>query len=186
MYAKPTKSHNVVTVARLKTITQKKRSVVIIRQRSVSGKGADKTRVFMTKSDGQKTTLKIALDNIERGTTIHADEHRAYDVLHSALPMLSVNHAERYKDFVATACTYIAESFISCFRRMQYGQNNKFDNIYVDRYENKFAYREDTRRKPNGRIFMDILKRCANHLPSRDFCGNWQGNHRTGKNLFIG
>ena len=96
--------------------------------------------------------------------------------------MQRVNHAEHYRG-PQGQCTNQAESFFSRFRRMQYGQNHKFNNNYVDRYANEAAYREDTRRKPNGFIFKDILGRCAMHLPSRDFCGYWQGNHRTGENL---
>ena len=75
----------------------KKRAIVVIRQRSVSGKGADKTRTFLTNSENQKTTLKLALDNIDTSATIHADEHHAYDVLHAALPMQRVVHAEHYR-----------------------------------------------------------------------------------------
>lgn len=43
-----------------------------------------------------------------------------------------------------------------CFRRMQYGQTHKFGNLYLANYANEAAYREDTRRLPNGEIFMDI------------------------------
>ena len=163
----------------------KKRAIVVIRQRAASGRGADKTRTFMVNSENQKTTLKLALDNIDTSATIHADEHHAYDVLHAALPMQRVVHAEHYRG-PQGQCTNQAESFFSRFRRMQYGQNHKFDNNYVDRYANEAAYREDTRRQSNGAIFKDILGRCAMHLPSRDFCGYWQGNHRTGEALVAG
>ncbi len=160
----------------------KKRAIIVIRQRSVSGKGADKTRVFLTKTESQNSTLKLALNNIDTSATIHADEHHAYDILHSALPMQRVIHAQHYRG-PQGQCTNQAESFFSRFRRMQNGQNHKFDNNYVDRYANEAAYREDTRRLSNGAIFNDILGRCVEHLPSRDFCGYWQGNHRTGEAL---
>ena len=48
----------------------------------------------------------------------------------------------------------------------------------MDRYANKAAYREDTRRMSNGFIFNDIMSRCATAQISRDFCGYWQGNKR--------
>ena len=51
-------------------------------------------------------------------------------------------------------------------------------NLYMDRYANEVAYREDTRRKSNGDIFKDIVNRCAKAQVSRDFCGYWQGNKR--------
>jgi len=61
---------------------------------------------------------------------------------------------------------------------MQYGQTHKMDNLYMDRYANEAAYREDTRRMSNGDIFSDIVNRCATSAPSRDFAGYWQGNKR--------
>ena len=51
----------------------------------------------MVNSENQKTTLKLALDNIDTSATIHADEHHAYDVLQAALPMQRVVHAEHYR-----------------------------------------------------------------------------------------
>ena len=159
-----------------------KRAVIVMRQRSENGEGAVKTRTFLTKSENQLSTLRLALENIDTDATIHADEHHAYDILHSALPMQRVVHAEHYYG-PQGQCTNQAESFFSRFRRMQHGQNHSFDNRYVDRYANEAAYREDTRRHSNGVIFNDILGRCANRQPSRDFCGYWQGNHRQTENL---
>lgn len=51
-------------------------------------------------------------------------------------------------------------------------------NLYLANYANEAAYREDTRRQPNGTIFMDIGRKCAATRTSRDFCGYWQGNKR--------
>ena len=57
---------------------------------------------------------------------------------------------------------------------------------HLDGYAREAAYREDTRRKPNGAIFHDIMGRCATKRPSREFCGYWQGNKKTKENLIIG
>jgi hypothetical protein len=48
---------------------------------------------------------------------------------------------------------------------------------------NEAAYREDTRRRANGEIFFDILKKCAHTPPHRDWCGYWQGNTRRPERL---
>lgn len=155
----------------------KKRTVMVLRERGEKGKGAKVTRVFVTKTENQQDTLKLALKNIDRSATIYADEHSSYDILHSALLTRRVVHAEHYVGPNGEN-TNQAESFFSRFRRMQYGQTHKMDNLYMDRYANEAAYREDTRRKSNGDIFSDIVTRCATSKPSRDFAGYWQGNKR--------
>lgn len=159
-----------------------KRTVMVIRQRGEAGKGADKTRTFVTKSENQRATLSLALQNIERDATIYADEHRAYDTLHSNLLTRRVIHAQHYSG-PSGENTNQAESFFSRFRRMQYGQMHRMTNLYMDRYANEAAYREDTRRHSNGRIVSDIVSRCATSRVSRDFCGYWQGNKRLAENL---
>jgi len=153
----------------------KKATVMVIRQRGEKGKGATATRTFFTKSENQADAIKVVLANINRDATIFADEHTSYDILHSKLLTKRVVHAKHYVGPNGEN-TNQAESFFARFRRMQYGQTHQMDNLYMDRYANEAAYREDTRRQSNGVIFKDILGRCAMHLPSRDFCGYWQGN----------
>ena len=160
----------------------KKRAVVVIRQRGEKGEGADKTLTFLTKSENQKSSMALALANIDRSATIYADEHHSYNILHSTLVTRRVIHAQHYSGPNGEN-TNQAESFFARFRRMQYGQVHKMDNLYMDRYANEAAYREDTRRKSNGDIFSDIMSRCANARVSRDFCGYWQGNKRIGENI---
>jgi len=123
--------------------------------------------------------MELALDNIERGATIFADEHMSYDTLHAKLLTKRVVHAKHYVGPNGEN-TNQAESFFARFRRMQYGQTHKMDNLYMDRYANEAAYREDTRRMSNGDIFNDVMTRCATSAPSRDFAGYWQGNKRIG------
>lgn len=159
-----------------------KRSVVVIRQRGEKGEGATKTLTFLTKREGQRSTMKLALDNIDKNAIIYADEHRAYDILHSTLVTRRVIHAEHYSGPNGEN-TNQAESYFSRFRRMQYGQTHKMSNKYMDHYANEAAYREDTRRTSNGAIFSDIVTRCAKAQVSRDFCGYWQGNKRGGENI---
>ena len=72
----------------------------------------------------------------------------------------------------------LAESYFSRFRRMQIGQNHKFGVEYLANYANEAAYREDSRRLPNGSIFMDIVTKCAQTITNKDWCGYWQGNKR--------
>jgi len=160
----------------------KKRAVIVMRQRGEKGEGAIKTLTFLAKCESQRTTRNLAQENIEAGSTVFADDHKAYDVLHADFNVLRVNHKAIYTG-PAGENTNQAESYFARFRRMQYGQHHKFGNPYILRYSNEAAYREDTRHVNNGEIFHDITKRCATKGVSRDFCGYWQGNKKTDENL---
>lgn len=144
--------------------------------------GGVKTLTFVLKSENQTDVGNLAKDFIKKGSVICADESNAYDVLHAKFDTCRVNHSQKYRSEAAVT-NNLAESYFSRFRRMQYGQMHKFGNLYLNNYANEAAYREDTRRMPNGGIFMDITKKCAMTRTSRDRCGYWQGNKRKEERL---
>ncbi len=162
----------------------KKRAVITMRQRGNPGEGANKTLSFVAKSENQTTIKKLADNHIATGSTVFADEHSAYNVLHGQFPTMRVNHRSIYSGPNGEN-TNQAESFFSRFRRMHLGQVHKMGNLYLDRYANEIAYREDTRRRSNGDIFSDIVGRCAQSPVSKDLCGYWQGNKPAKENLMI-
>lgn len=75
----------------------------------------------------------------------------------------------------------MAESFNARFRELYRGVHHKCDNKYALHYANQAAYMSDNRRKSNGELFQDVLKRCLWVLPLREWVGYWQGNHRHGE-----
>ena len=153
----------------------KKRALITIRERGEQG--ANKTLMFLAKSENQRVMRKLARDHVEPGSTIFADEHPSYDVLHANFDTLRVNHKSIYSGEHGEN-TNQAESYFARFRRMQYGQHHQMSNSYMLRYAKEAAYREDTRRVDNGYIFQDIVQRCATSSVSRDLCGYWQGNKK--------
>jgi len=163
-----------------------KRCVFVMRQREdLEGseiKGANKTLTFVIKSENQADVSKLTTEFVKKGSVICADESNAYDVLHAKFDTRRVNHALEYRSD-AGITNNLAESYFSRFRRMQYGQTHKFGNLYLANYANEAAYREDTRRLPNGEIFMDVAKKCAMTRTNRDWCGYWQGNKRPAERL---
>jgi len=162
-----------------------KRAILVARERCESGNGASRTITGVAMSENEATILSFVKKNVEPGSTISADEHHAYDALHGHYKTERVNHSKMYVGPLGEN-TNQAESFFSRFRRMQLGQTHKFGNLYLDRYANEAAYREDTRRRPNGDIFQDIMFRCANTKESREFRGYWQNNKRHTENLITG
>ena len=163
-----------------------KRCVFVMRQKIETVgdliKGANKTLTFIIKAENQADVSKLAAAFVEKGSVICADESNAYDVLHAKFDTRRVNHSQEYRSD-AGITNNLAESYFSRFRRMQYGQTHKFGNLYLANYANEAAYREDTRRMPNGEIFTDITKKCAKMRTSRDWCGYWQGNKRNEERL---
>ena len=127
-------------------------------------------------------SVPLATRFITPETVISTDESDAYDLLHARFPLRRVNHQHEYRADDGTTNNQ-AESYFSRFRRMQIGQNHKFGNRHLANYANEAAYREDTRRWSNGRIFRDILTKCAHTLTHRDWCGYWQGNKRLQERL---
>ena len=160
-----------------------KRAVLVLRERhDVDGEGGFKTVTAVAKAETEESVQAFVAKHVEAGTTISADESKAYNALHAKFKMERVNHSVEYVAKCG-ANTNQAESFFSRFRRMQLGQVHKFGNLYLNRYANEAAFREDTRRKPNGDIFKDVMGRCAGSHVSRDFCGYWQGNKKQGETL---
>lgn len=153
-----------------------KRCVFVMRQKN------DKTLTFVMKAENQTDVGKLAKDYIKKGSIICADESSAYDVLHAKFDTRRVNHSKEYRS-ESGITNNLAESYFSRFRRMQYGQTHKFGNLYLANYANEAAYREDTRRLPNGEIFMDIVKKCAQTRTHHDWCGYWQGNKKREERL---
>lgn len=163
-----------------------KRCVFVMRQKvEIAGdmiKGSNKTLTFIIKVENQADVGKLANEFVQKGSVICADESNAYDMLHAKFDTRRVNHAQEYRSD-AGITNNLAESYFSRFRRMQYGQTHKFGNLYLANYANEAAYREDTRRWANGRIFADITTKCAKTRTHHDWCGYWQGNKRQAERL---
>lgn len=113
---------------------------------------------------------------------ISSDEHKAYDALNALYQTERVNHLQYYVGPKGES-TNLADSFFSRIRRMQVGYMRLFGKLYLNRYANEAAYRENTRRQSNGSIFKDIMTRRANAKPFRHFVGYRQGNKKPMKTL---
>lgn len=163
-----------------------KRCVFVMRQCTDKDKspmqGAAKTLTFVLKGENKADVSKLATAFVTKGSVICADESNAYDPLHAKFETRRVNHSIEYRADDGTTNNQ-AESYFSRFRRMQYGQNHKFGNLYLSNYANEAAFREDTRRESNGNIFAMVGNRCAATRTSRDWCGYWQGNKREAERL---
>lgn len=159
-----------------------KRCILVLRDHYPEQTGARRTLSFVIHRENQTDVGSLARRFITPGTIISADESDAYDLLPARFPMRRVNHQREYRADDGTTNNQ-AESYFSRFRRMAIGQTHKFGNRHLANYANEAAYREDTRRWCNGKIFRDIVTKCAHTLTHRDWCGYWQGNKRLQERL---
>jgi transposase-like protein len=172
-------------VDRRKVHKPNKRVIISLRQRADENSpmiGAVKTKAFVLKAENSKGVSEIAHKYVVKGSSIHADESNAYDDLHGFYDMNRVNHQIEYRGINGENNNQ-SESYNSRFRRMQYGQCHKNGNLYLSNYANEIAYREDTRRWSNGKIFGDIFSKCLSAPISNEFSGYWQGNKRMAERL---
>jgi hypothetical protein len=111
--------------------------------------------------------------HVASGTTIHADESRAWDILHASYPMMRVNHSREFKSEDG-ACTNEAESWFSRLRRAEFGIHHRISGHYLYQYANEMAWREDRRREPNGLHWRRVIGAALLHPKSQVWRGYWQ------------
>ena len=71
------------------------------------------------------------------------------------------------------ACTNGAESFFSRMRRAENGHHH-IAGVYLARYAQKSAWREQYRRADNGAQVRGVFALALKARPSVDFSGYWQ------------
>jgi transposase-like protein len=148
----------------------KRKCVVVIRERD--GRSIAKT------FNSEDAAINFIRSRLAPGGKVHADESPAWNPLHARYDMMRVNHQDGYS--IDGACTNGAESFFSRLRRAEIGIYHHISGVYVDRYAQEAAFREDNRRLANGALFNRVASLVADNRPSVDFCGYWQRNRSTG------
>lgn len=164
-YVKPANERKDRKDRRKKIHQNGKRQVVIVaRERD----GRTITKV----ADSEAAGVGVVAANVERGSTVHADEASHWDRLAANFPIKRINHKEAYsKD---GACTNQAESFFSRLRRSEIGIHHSIAGKYLDAYAAEMAWREDNNRAPNGTQFTMAVAAAASAHQSHRWCGYWQ------------
>ena len=164
-YVKPANERKDRKDRRKKINQSGKRQVVIaVRERG----GSTVTHVAKNEAEG----VAVAVANVQRGATVHADEASHWDKLAAHFPIKRVNHQEAYsKD---GACTNQAESFFSRLRRSEIGIHHHIAGKYLGAYAAEMAWREDCRREPNGYQYVMVVGAAAAAPKSDQWCGYWQ------------
>ena len=144
--------------------TGKRRVVVIIRERD----GNSLPAVFHSEA----AATNFIRSHVKPGTVVNADEASSWDGLHAKFEMKRINHKEAYS--LDGACTNWAEEYFSRLRRAEVGHHHHISGVYLLRYAQEAAWREDSRRVANGEQVTRVAQLAMHRKPSVDFCGYWQ------------
>ena len=144
--------------------TGKRKVVVVIRER-----GGD-TLPAVFRSEAAAT--QFIRSHVAKGTVVNADEASSWDGLHATFEMKRINHSEAYS--LDGACTNWAEEYFSRLRRAEMGHHHHISGVYLLRYAQEMAWREDSRRVANGEQVERVAGLAMVAKPSVDFAGYWQ------------
>ncbi len=142
----------------------KRQCVVVIRQRD----GHILPAAFRSES----AALSFIRNRVAGETEIMVDESTAWNDLSARYVVKTINHQLAYSE--AGACTNGAESFFSRMRRAEQGHHHHISGVYLGRYAQESAWREDHRRVDNGAQVRGVVSLALSSKPSVDFCGYWQ------------
>ena len=157
---------------------EKRRVVLVVREVVPGGGGAVRTAVTIVKAESAAHAVPFIRKYVELGTTVMSDEGHAYSELGAWYDHRTVRHSKEYVNAEGINDNQ-AESFISRFRRAEYGVFHRFEPTYLMDYATEMAWREDTRRFSMKQTFVDLLRRIGQAGRSRFFRGYFQGVHRT-------
>ena len=104
-------------------------------------------------------------ERVIRGTAVYADEASCWDSLHARFAAKRINHSVAFVD--EDCCTNQAESYFSRLRRAEIGTHHHVSGPYLNAYANEMAWREDNRRKPNGKLYLLAAGAALAHSVSR-------------------
>jgi transposase-like protein len=109
---------------------------------------------------------------VASGTTVHADESAAWNILLASYPMKRVNHSIEFMGDDG-ACTNQAESFFSRLRRAEFGIHHRISGRLLEAYARECAWRENHRREANGTHWNLITAAALAAPKSARWAGYW-------------
>jgi transposase-like protein len=152
-------------VARQKKENKSKLCVASAREK------AGRTLVWVLAREGD--AVELFRRRIARGSIIHADGLREWNVLETHSPMMRVNHSN---EWVAEdgSNTNWCESYNSRLKRAQYGVYRNLSGHYCQQYANEIAWREDHRNEHDEFQWRSLIRTALGLKKSQVWCGYWQ------------
>jgi transposase-like protein len=111
-------------------------------------------------------------EHVATGSTVHADEAPAWNILRSAFDMRRVNHKVEFLSEEG-GCTNQAESYYARLRRSERGIHHRMSGRRLQAYADEMAWRENRRREPNGTQWAAITSTALAHPKSVIWTNYW-------------
>jgi len=146
----------------------KRQVVVVVRERE----GRTVPAVFKTEA----ASLGFITSRVAKGTEIVADEAGGWNDLQARYPMSRIDHQAAYSD--RGVYSNGAEGYFSRLRRAEVGHHHHVAGVYLVRYAQEMAWREDHRRVDNGRQVQGVVGLAMACKPSVDWSGYWQRSQK--------
>jgi transposase-like protein len=143
----------------------KRRVVVVVRERG------GRTLPVVFRSEAQATAW--IKSRVAAGTAVMTDEAPSWNELHGRFEVTRIDHGSLYSNG-SGSYTNGAESFFSRLRRAEIGHHHHIAGLYLIRYAQEAAWREDHRRTDNGTQVRAIATLAMAAPVSVDWCGYWQ------------
>jgi transposase-like protein len=164
-YVKPAnKCENRVDRRLAKNQNGKRQCVVFIRERD--------GKILPAEFWSEGSALSFIRNRVARETEIMVDKATSWNDLHARYTVKTINHQVAYS--LDCACTNGAVSFFSRMRRAEQGHHHHIAGVYLGRYAQESAWREEMRRVYNGGQVRGVVALALKAPPSVDFCGYWQ------------
>jgi transposase-like protein len=142
----------------------KQQVVVVARER----RGSARTWVVGKESEA----VPMVRNALKSGSTVHADEANAWNILHASFVTKRVNHSVEFLSEDG-ACTNQAESFFARLRRSEFGIHHRIAGRHLLAYSRECAWRENHRRQANGTHWNLITAAALAHPKSATWTGYW-------------
>jgi transposase-like protein len=143
----------------------KRQVVVVVRERG----GSTLPAVFKSEA----AALSWINSRVSTDTRVMVDEAGSWNDLHARFDVKRIDHGSVYS-LAGGVYTNGAEGFFSRMRRAEIGHHHHVAGIYLIRYAQESAWREDHRRMDNGRQVMAVSGLAMAAPVSVDWCGYWQ------------
>jgi transposase-like protein len=145
--------------------TGKRQVVVVIRERN--GRAIP---IVVDRESAAVTTIRA---RVAFGSTVYADESRAWDVLHGSYDTRRVNHSVEFMS-EDDASTNWGESYFAGLRRGEIGHHYHIAGPYLSAFARECAWRENHRRQPTDTLLTLAARAALSHPISEKWCGYWQ------------
>lgn len=140
----------------------KRQVVVVARERG----GSTLPAVFKSES----AALGWIMSRVAKETRLVADEAPSWNDLHARYQMDRIDHGQAYS-LPGGIYSNGAEEFFSRMRRAEIGHHHHIAGVYLIRYAQEAAWREDHRRVDNGRQVQSVMALAMACRPSVDWSG---------------